>query len=231
MTIRSPPSANLLPPNETSLRIYCTKPFLFQINLSCHDISLVQITSPGIVTAVRQACMVHKKTKWRVWCIRKRNGVQKNQTLMRSKMRPSRIILRLVLWLLILRVQSRVSDYHSNRFPVLFWVSNVRQSSNRAVTNLVAMASEIYFATKFRRKSLIGDHQIKKKEKKEKNPKKFIDLWLNYETNKRLYLPSLSFSLSPPHNFQCANTLNGRWSSRHDFVEIDLILHYVQHFA
>ena len=227
MTIRSPPPANLLPPNETSLRIYYTKPFLFQINLSCHDISLVQITSPGIGTAVRQACMVHKKTKWRVWCIRKRNGV----TLMRPKMRLSRITLRLVLWLLILRVQSRVSDYHSNRFPVLFWVSNVRQSSNRAVTNLVAMASEIYFATKFRRKSLIGDHQIKKKEKKEKNPKKFIDLWLNYETNKRLYLPSLSFSLSPPHNFQCANTLNGRWSSRHDFVEINLILHYVQHFA
>ena len=162
------PLGHLLPPNETSLRIYCTKPFLFQINLSCHDISLVQITSPGIGTAVRQACMVHKKTKWRVWCIRKRNGVQKNQTLMRPKMRPSRIILRLVLWLLILRVQSRVSDYHSNRFPVFFWVSNVRQSSNRAVTNLVAMASEIYFATKFRRKSSIGDHQIKKKKKKRK---------------------------------------------------------------
>ena len=204
----------LLPPNETSLRIYCTKPFLFQINLSCHDISLVQITSPGIGTAVRQACMVHKKTKWRVWCIRKRNGVQKNQTLMRPKMRPSRIILRLVLWLLILRVQSRVSDYHSNRFPVFFWVSNVRQSSNRAVTNLVAMASEIYFATKFRQKSSIGDHQIKKKRKKREKPS-----------------PSLSFSLSPPHNFQCANTLNGRWSSRNDFVEINLILHYVQHFA
>lgn len=97
MTIRSPPPANLLPPNETSLRIYCTKPFLFQINLRCHDISLVQITSPGIGTAVRQACMVHKKTKWRVWCIRKQNGAQKNQTLMRPKMRPSRIILRLVL--------------------------------------------------------------------------------------------------------------------------------------
>ena len=31
------------------------------------------------------------------------------------------------------------------------------------------MASEIYFATKFRRKSSIGDHQIKKKEKKAKN--------------------------------------------------------------
>ena len=212
MTIRSPPPANLLPPNETSLRIYCTKLFLFQINLSCHDISLVQITSPGIGTAVRQACMVHKKTKWRVWCIRKQNGAQKNQTLMRPKMRPSRIILRLVLWLLILRVQSRVSDYHSNQ----------DRAPDRAVTNLVAMASEIYFATKFRRKSSIGDHQIKEKEKKEKNPKKFIDLSLNYETNKRLYLPSLSFSLSPPHNFQCANTLNGRWSSRNDFVEINL---------
>ena len=169
----------LLPPNETSLRIYCTKPFLFQINLSCHDISLVQITSPGIGTAVRQACMVHKETKWRVWYIRKRNGVQKNQTLMRPKMRPSRIILRLVLWLLILRVQSRVSDYHSNRFPVFFWVSNVRQSSNRAVTNLVAMASEIYFATKFRRKSSIGDHQIKKKKKKKEKNHLRLSLFLS----------------------------------------------------
>ena len=199
MTIRSPPPANLLPPNETSLRIYCTKPFLFQINLSCHDISLVQITSPGIETAVRQACMVHKKTKWRVWCIRKRNGVQKNQTLMRPKMRPSRIILRLVLWLLILRVQSRVSDYHSNRFPVLFWVSNVRQSSNRAVTNLVAMASEIYFATKFRRKSSIGDHQIKKKRKKREKPEKIyrslVELW-NEQTP--VSSVSLFFSLAAP---------------------------------
>ena len=57
------------------------------------------------------------------------------------------------------------------------------------------MASEIYFATKFRRKSSIGDHQIKKKEKKEENPKKFIDL--------------RSLSLDRWHNLSIGKQANG----------------------
>ena len=60
------------------------------------------------------------------------------------------------------------------------------------------MASEIYFATKFRRKSLIGDHQIKKKKKKRKTRKNLsIFGWIMKRTNACIFRLSLFLSRRP----------------------------------
>ena len=49
------------------------------------------------------------------------------------------------------------------------------------------MGMKYILSLKFRQKLPTGDYKIK-----DKNSEKFIDIWLNFETNKRLYLLSLS---------------------------------------